>query len=308
MKMEQKKKSLLVVGTVAIDSIETPYGKQEECFGGSAAYFAYAASFFTPIKLSAVVGEDFPREYQSVLEERAIDLTSLEFKKGGKTFRWQGSYKGDMNEAKTLETHLNVLEHFNPLLSKEESHEYVFLANIDPVIQEKVLDQAAGDHLKLVACDTMNFWITTKQEELKKVMKKIHVMILNDGEARQLTGEANVIKAGRQIQAMGPAVVVVKKGEHGSLLFHYDSIFAAPAFPCESVFDPTGAGDSFAGGLMGYLACTGDVSFESFKRAVVYGNVMASFTVEDFSLNRLRRLSNEEIENRLGVFRQMVSF
>jgi len=306
--MSQKESPLLVVGTVAIDGVETPFGKKDTCFGGSASYFSYASSFFTSVKLSAVIGEDFPAEYRAILEERGIDLSNLEVKKGGKTFRWQGSYTGDMNTAETRDTQLNVLQEFNPDLTDNTNYEYVFLANVDPVIQEKTLDQISRKTLKWVAADTMNFWIESKREDLVRLLSKIHMVVLNDAEARQLTGEPNLIKAGRKIQDLGPGVVVIKKGEHGSMLFHGSNYFSLPAYPCETVFDPTGAGDSFAGGLMGYLAKTEDTSFAGLKRAIVYGTVIASFTVEDFSLDRLRRLKDEEIEERFQVFKEMLQF
>ena len=306
--MNKKNAPLLVVGTVAIDGIETPFGKKDSCFGGSASYFSYAASFFTPVKLNAVIGEDFPKEYRKVLEERPIDLSSLEVKKGGKTFHWKGSYEFDMNTAKTRETQLNVLQDFDPKLQTGDEFEFVFLANVDPVIQLKLLKQVSKKSLRWIAADTMNFWIDHKKSDLLQVLERINMIVLNDGEARQLTGEPNLIKAGRKIQSMGPGVVVIKKGEHGALLFHEEFFFALPAYPCETVFDPTGAGDSFAGGLIGYITKTGDLSFENFKRAVAYGSVVASFTVEDFSLDRLRRLTNSEIEERYEVFKKLLKF
>jgi sugar/nucleoside kinase (ribokinase family) len=306
--MNRKHIPLLAVGTVATDDVETPFGRRERCFGGSASFFSCAASFFTPVKLNAVVGEDFPPEYRRILEERGIDLSSLEVKRGGKTFHWKGSYEYDMNTAHTRETQLNVLAEFDPVLPPEDDYEFVFLANVDPVIQQKVLAQVPKKTLKWSAADTMNFWITHKPAELKKVLSAVHMLVLNDGEARQLTQEPNLIKAARRIQGMGPGVVVIKKGEHGALLFHGESFFAVPAYPCETVFDPTGAGDSFAGGLMGYLVKTGDLGFENFKRAVAHGCVVASFAVEDFSMDRLRRLTLEEIEERFEVFQKMMRF
>ncbi len=303
-----KSSPLLVIGTVAVDSIETPYGKREKCFGGSASYFSYAASFFTPVTLNAIVGEDFPKEFKEVLEERPIDLSGMEVKKGGKTFHWAGSYEGDMNSARTLDTHLNVLMEYNPKLTGGEKHDFVFLANVDPVLQEQLLEQAIARGLKWSAADTMNFWIHNKLDELKKLLSKISMMVLNETEARDLTGDSNLICAGRKIQKMGPRAVVIKKGEHGAMLFYEDKFFTIPAFPCDKVYDPTGAGDSFAGGMMGYLTKTKDLSFDGFKKAMAYGTVVASFAVEDFSLDRLRELTDEEIEKRYEEFQQMLKF
>jgi len=239
---------LVVIGTVAIDRIETPFGQRDRVFGGSASYFSYAASLFTPVSLVAVVGEDFPDEYRSVLAERPIDLSHLETRKGAKTFFWQGKYEGDLNSATTLDTQLNVLMDFDPKVSFANHPEYLFLANIDPILQGKVLDQLERPRLKFVACDTMNFWIESKRDEVLKVLARIDCVVLNDAEARQLTGEPNLIRAAQIIKGMGPDRVIIKKGEHGVLFFGENYFFALPGYPLESVFEPTGAGDTFAGG------------------------------------------------------------
>jgi len=298
---------LAVVGTVALDCLETPFGKRDDIFGGSASFFSYSASFFSPVSVIAVVGEDFPAACRSVLEERAIDLRGLQ-KIPGKTFRWKGKYGADLNVAHTLETQLNVLQKFEPHLGDDKNVEFVFLANVDPDIQDRFLDEVEIPRAKLVALDTMNFWIHGKRDSLLKVLKRVHLLVINDAEARDLAGESNLIRAARKIQALGPDRVVVKKGEHGVLFFDEEKIFALPAFPLESVFDPTGAGDTFAGGFMGYLAKTGDVSFENMRRAVAYGAVMASFVVEEFGLERLRKLNPRDIEARLEKFRELAAF
>ena len=298
---------LAVIGTVAIDGVETPFGKRERAFGGSASYFSYAASFFTPVSLVAVVGTDFPEEFRKVLEERAIDLSHLE-RSNGKTFFWRGKYRFDMNTAETLETQLNVLTEFVPKLHFSSNPEFLFLANIDPVLQREVLRQVGKPKARFVACDTMNFWIEKKRPDLLRVLPHVDGIVINEGEARQLAEETNLVKAAQKIRSWGPGKVIIKKGEHGALVFDDGKFFALPAFPLETVFDPTGAGDSFAGALMGYLAKTKDASFENLKRAVAFGAVVASFTVEDFSLDRLRRLDFLEIEERLEIFRRICSF
>jgi sugar/nucleoside kinase (ribokinase family) len=295
---------IVVIGSVAIDSVESPYGKQEECFGGSASYFSYAASFFTPVKLVAVVGEDFPKAFRSVLEERAIDLSGLEVAHG-KTFRWKGKYEGDMNTAETLDTALNVFEHFSPKVSITEC-DFLFLANIDPRLQLDVLSKVKTK--MLVASDTMNLWINIKKDELVKVLGQVDMFVLNDAEARLLTGEQNLVKAVKKISAYGPTKVVIKKGEHGAIAYYDGTIFTFPAFPLEDVFDPTGAGDSFAGGMIGYLAQQEDVSIDAFRTAIAYGTVVASFTVERFSLERLREINKAVIEERLHTFRKLTQF
>lgn len=298
---------LAVIGTVAIDEIQTPFGKRDRAFGGSASYFSYAASFFTPVSLVAVVGKDFPPDFQKVLEERPIDLSHLE-RTGGKTFFWRGKYEFDMNTAHTLETQLNVLMEFTPKLRFKKNPDFLFLANIDPELQRSVLEQAGKPKAKFVACDTMNFWISNKRPELLKVLSRVDAIVINEGEARQLAGEANLIRAAQKIHEWGPGKVIIKKGEHGVLVFDEGKFFVLPAYPMETVFDPTGAGDTFAGGLMGYLAKTGNVDFENIKKAVAYGAVVASFTVEDFSLDRLRKLNFAEIDERLQIFKKLSSF
>jgi sugar/nucleoside kinase (ribokinase family) len=292
---------------VAIDEVETPFGKRGRAFGGSASYFSYAASFFTPVSLVAVVGEDFPGEFLGVLKERPIDLSHLE-RSNGKTFFWRGRYRFDMNTAETLETQLNVLTGFNPKLRFPSNPDFLFLANIDPVLQEKVLDQVGKPRARFVACDTMNFWIEKKRPDLLRVLARVDGMVLNENEARQLAEEASLIRAAQKIHSWGPSKVVIKKGEHGVLVFDEGKFFPLPGYPLETVFDPTGAGDSFAGAMMGYLAETGEISFENLKKAVAYGAVVASFTVEDFSLDRLRRLDRSQIEERLEIFRRICSF
>ena len=298
---------LMVVGTVAIDSVETPFGKRDSVFGGSASYFSYASSFFTPVELIAVVGQDFPKEYRHVLEERPIGLEHL-ITSSGKTFHWKGKYETDLNTAQTLDTQLNVLLDFKPQLKSGREPEYLFLANIDPSLQLDVLNQVKRPKCRFVACDTMNFWITGKRLELEKVLKRVDMVVLNDGESRLLANESNLFKAARKIQGMGPGTVMIKKGEHGALLFHGQQFFVLPAYPLEIVFDPTGAGDTFAGGVMGYLVKSGEISFENLKQAVVYGAVVASFTVEAFGLDRLRTLQTAEIENRRAEFRKLCHF
>jgi sugar/nucleoside kinase (ribokinase family) len=298
---------LMVVGTVAIDSVETPFGKKDAVFGGSASYFSYASSFFVPVNLMACVGEDFPKEYRAVLEERPIGLDHL-VTQSGKTFHWSGKYKGDLNSAETLQTDLNVLLDFKPSVREDVEPELLFLANIDPSLQLEVLNQVKRPKCRFVACDTMNFWIESKLDTLKKVLSRVDMLVINDGEARLLTGSGNLIRAARKIQAMGPEVVVIKKGEHGAILVHKGQMFIMPAFPLEDVFDPTGAGDSFAGGLMGYLAKTMDFRFENFRNGLVYGAIVASFTVEKFGLDRLRELTSRDVDVRLGLFRKFCNF
>lgn len=298
--------SIVVVGTVAFDTVETPFGKGENVLGGSATYFSTSASFFTDVSLVAVVGEDFPEEHVRFLQSRDINTDGLQ-RIPGKTFHWTGKYGYDLNEAQTLDTQLNVLMDFKPVLPESyRDADYLFLANIDPDLQMEVLQQVRSP--KLVACDTMNFWISSKPEALRKVLKKVDIVVINEGEARQFTGEANLVKAARAIIALGCKRLVVKRGEYGVLMFTADSVFAAPAFPLEDVFDPTGAGDTFAGGFMGYLANTGDLSDEGIRQALVFGSVMASFNVEDFSLNRMKRLDYREIENRYRSFKSLTSF
>jgi sugar/nucleoside kinase (ribokinase family) len=297
---------IVVVGTVAFDTIETPFGRGENVLGGSATYFSTSASFFTDVSLVAVVGEDFPAEHVAFLKSREIDLQGLQTIPG-KTFHWTGRYGYDLNEAQTLDTQLNVLLDFKPELPDAyRATDVLFLANIDPELQLQVLDQVTKP--KLIACDTMNFWIASKPEALREVMRRVDIVIINEGEARQFTGEANLVKAARQILALGCRRLVVKRGEYGVLMFTADSVFAAPAYPLEAVYDPTGAGDTFAGGFVGYLANTGDLSEDGIRQAVVMGTVMASYNVEDFSLNRLKKLTYQEIEARYRSFKSLTHF
>lgn len=297
--------SLLVVGTVALDAIETPYGKQDEVLGGSATYFAAGASYFTPVRVVGVVGEDFPLARLDFLKRRGVDLAGVEVVPGGKTFRWAGRYHHDLNHRDTLGTWLNVLETFQPKLPADwRDSEYVFLANIDPVLQRQVLDQMKRP--KLVIMDTMNFWITSMRDELVKTLGRVDAVILNDEEARMLTGVPNLVKAAALIRKMGPRTVIVKKGEHGALLFHGDAIFSAPAYPLEDVHDPTGAGDTFAGGFFGYVARAGRTDQDTFRQAVLHGSALASFCVERFGPERLKDLTMKDIEARVGAFHDLV--
>ena len=297
---------ILVIGSVALDSVETPFGAEERVLGGSATYFATSASFFTDVNLVAVVGDDFPEEHVAFLRSRNIDLRGLK-RESGNTFHWKGKYGYDLNEAQTLETHLNVFESFRPSIPAEYADaDYLILANIDPELQLEVLNQVQSP--KVVACDTMNFWIASKPEALKQVIARADFFIINEGEARQLSGEVNLVKAARKILDLGAKNLIIKRGEYGVLMFSGTSIFAAPAYPLEQVFDPTGAGDTFAGGFMGYLANTGNLSEDGIRQAIIFGSVMASFNVEDFSLNRLKRLQYAEIEGRYRSFKTMTHF
>lgn len=297
---------ILVVGSVAFDSVETPFGEGKDVLGGSATYFSTSASFFTGVRLVAVVGEDFPAEHRSFLASRNIDLGGLQIAPG-KTFRWKGRYGYDLNEAQTLETHLNVFEGFQPKLPESFADaEVVFLANIDPDLQMEVVRQVKRP--RLIACDTMNFWIGGKRESLVRTLAQVDILIINEGETRQLANEPNLVKAARAILAMGPKTLVVKRGEYGVLVFGEHSIFSIPAYPLEEVFDPTGAGDTFAGGFVGYLAATGNFTDAAIRKATVFGSVMASFTVEDFSLNRLKSVSLREIEDRFRKFQALTAF
>jgi sugar/nucleoside kinase (ribokinase family) len=300
--------SLLVVGSIAIDSIETPFGKVENVLGGSATYISIAASYFiSPIRLVGVVGGDFSNDYIKFLEERDIDLEGLQIIKEGKTFRWGGRYHYDLNVRDTLYTDLNVFEHFNPVIPDSfKKTTYVCLGNIDPVLQRRVLEQIKKP--RLVVGDTMNFWIKGKNDELKKTLKLLDVIILNESEAREITNEPNLIRAGKAIMSMGPGVVVIKKGEHGALLITANTIFSAPAYPLENIYDPTGAGDTFAGGFIGWIAKTDDLSDENLKRAVVHGSTLASFCVERFSLDRFKDLTYYEILDRFSEFRELSKF
>jgi sugar/nucleoside kinase (ribokinase family) len=297
---------ILVIGSVAFDSVETPFGRGDDVLGGSATYFSTSASFFTGVQLVAVVGEDFPDEPRQFLSSRGVDLAGLQTCPG-RTFRWKGRYGYDLNEAQTLETHLNVFETFHPELPESyRKAQYVFLANIDPELQLEVLQQV--ERPKLIACDTMNFWIDSKRDALIRTLGHVDILVINEAEVRQLANEANLVKASRAVLAMGPKTLVVKRGEYGVLVFTEHSIFSAPAYPLEEVFDPTGAGDTFAGGFMGYLAATNNQTDETIRKATVFGSVMASFTVEDFSLNRLRKLGWAEVENRFRHFQALTAF
>jgi sugar/nucleoside kinase (ribokinase family) len=298
--------SLLAVGSVALDSLETPFGRREDVLGGSACYFSTCASFFTAPRLVAVVGEDFPEEHVRFLASRGIDLGGL-VRRPGRTFRWKGRYEFDLNTAHTLDTQLNVFAEFRPELPEaHRDSDYVFLGNIDPDLQRSVLDQVRAP--RFVACDTMNFWITSKRESLLKTLKRVDLLFVNDAEARQLAGEHNVVQAARKILGFGPRAVVVKRGEYGALFFSGEEVFAASAYPLPAVFDPTGAGDSFAGGFMGYLARTRREDHATMRRAIVLGSVLASFTVEQFSLDRLRTLGAEEITRRYAEARRLSHF
>ncbi len=298
--------SILVVGSVALDSIRTPFGEVEEILGGSATYFSVAASFFGDVRLVAVVGDDFPGEHVEFLRSRGVDTRGLRAVPG-RTFRWKGYYTYDLNEAHTLDTQLNVFEDFEPEIPEEyRDSEYVFLANIDPELQLKVLEQVRSP--RLVVCDTMNFWIENKREALLKTVSRVDCLLLNDAEARQLAQDPNLIAAGRKLLGMGPERVIIKKGEHGVIMLAGEEFFSLPAYPLETVFDPTGAGDTFGGGFLGSLSRFEEAGEEEIRRAVVYGSVVASFTVEDFSCRRLSTLSMEEIEERYRAFSAITCF
>lgn len=303
--------SILVVGSVAYDSVQTPFGQVEEVLGGSATYFSVAASFFTQVCLVACVGKDFRAEDARLFEQRGIDIEGLEYMPG-KTFRWRGEYGYDLNEARTLETQLNVFADFRPQLPERyRDLQYIFLGNIDPLLQRQVLWQVKRP--RLAACDTMNYWINGHFESLLETLKYADILVVNDSETRQLAREANLVKAARKILSLGPKTLVVKRGEYGVLMFQGDSrsplsVFAAPAYPLENVFDPTGAGDSFAGGFMGYLAGVGRSDPSSIRQAIIFGSVMASFNVEKFSLDRLQELTFTEIELRYSEFKEMTRF
>jgi len=298
--------SILVVGSVAFDTIETPNGRADEVLGGSAAYFAVAASYFAPVKLVAVVGDDFPAHERAFLASRDIDLTGLTVSKG-RTFRWTGRYHEDMNVRDTLDLQLNVFSDFSPVLPDGfRDAPLVFLANINPGLQAGVLDQLTRP--QLIACDTSSHWIEGARPELEALLKKVDMFVINDEEARLLSGERNVVRAARKILEMGPRTLLIKRGEYGVLLFSPNSVFAVPAYPLEEVFDPTGAGDSFAGGFLGYLAHVNDLSEASLRKAIVYGSVVASYVVEDFSLRRLRTLTRDDIERRYRQFVSLTEF
>lgn len=298
--------SLLVVGSVAFDAVKTPFGEVDEALGGSATYFSTASSYFTDVAVVAVVGSDFPEKHLTSLKSHGIDIEGIE-RKEGKTFRWKGEYGYELNEAKTLDTQLNVFESFKPNLPESyRNRKVVFLANIDPDLQRDVLSQVKEP--ALVACDTMNFWISGKKDSLIKTLKSVNILLINDGEARQLANEPNLVKAAGIIMKMGPTTLVIKRGEYGALMFTGKEIFAAPAYPLEAVFDPTGAGDSFAGGFMGYLTNTMNFEPANIRKAIIFGSVMASFNVESFSLDRLKTLDYKEIEARFREFKRLTHF
>lgn len=299
-----KMNEILVIGSVALDSIATPSGISKEMLGGSATYFSISASFFARVNLVATVGTDFPPEHKSLIKSFGVDISGLEIKQG-KTFRWECSYVDDLNCAKTIDTQLNVFADFKPdIPASYRNSRFVFLANIDPDLQLFILKNLKNQNV--VGCDSMNYWIRTKGEALKKLMKNVSFMFLNDGEARLLSGESNIIKAGKFLLSLGPKFAIIKRGEHGAILFTGDRVLLlTPAFLLESVCDPTGAGDTFAGGFMGYLAKTGKTDSDTVRRALLYGSVMASFTVEDFSVNRFKKLKKEDIEARYSKFREL---
>ncbi len=301
--------SLLTVGTVAFDDIETPFGKADRVVGGAATYISLAASYFTDeVKVVSVIGDDFPQKTLDYMESRGIDLEGIQVKEGEKSFFWAGRYHDNMNSRDTLDTQLNVLADFDPVLPEEyKEAEYLMLGNLTPSVQKRVIDQLKK-RPKLIALDTMNFWMDTALDSLKEVITMIDILTINDDEARQLSGEHSLVKAAAAIHKMGPKYLVIKKGEHGALLFEGENVFFAPALPLAEVFDPTGAGDTFAGGFMGYLASTQDTSFENMKRAVIYGSAMASFCVEKFSIDRLTELNDDEITARIVRFVKLVNF
>ena len=298
--------SVLVVGSVALDSVETPFGRADNVLGGSGTFFSASASHFTPVQLVGVVGDDYPVDQLEPIRARGVDMSGLE-RANGLSFRWRGRYRHDLNSAETLETHLGVFSQFRPKIPEQfKRAPFVFLANIDPRLQLDVLRQV--ERPKLVACDTMNFWIESRWPELLELLGHVDLVTLNDGEVRQLTDQSNIVKAARWVMERGPKIVIVKKGEHGAYMFRDREIFFAPAYPLEDVFDPTGAGDSFAGGFMGCLARSGDLSDESLRRAVVYGSVMGSFAVERFSVQRLLEVGPEDIARRVDEFRRLIAF
>ena len=298
--------SLLVVGSVAFDSVKTPFGEVDEVLGGSATYFSTAASYFTNVSIVAVVGTDFSEKHLTFLKSRKIDIKGID-KQPGKTFRWKGEYGYELNEARTLDTQLNVFQSFRPKLPESyKGRRVVFLANIDPDLQREVLSQVKEP--ALVACDTMNFWIEGKRESLIETLKLVDILLINDGEARELSKEPNLVKAAEKILSFGPKALVIKRGEYGALMFQKGKIFSAPAYPLESVFDPTGAGDSFAGGFMGYLSNTMNFDEANIRKAIIFGSVMASYNVESFSLDRIKSLDYSEIESRFREFKALTHF
>ena len=299
--------SVLVVGTVAFDAIETPFGKTDKIIGGAATYISLSASFFTnKLNLVSVVGEDFPKKAIQMLKKKSIDTRGLQIKKGEKTFFWSGKYHENMNKRDTIETQLNVLENFNPIVPEQfKNSEFLMLGNLMPSVQKKVLNQMKKKP-KLIVLDTMNFWMDLFMDDLKEALKNVDVLTINDEEARQLSEEYSLVKAAKAILKMGPKHLIIKKGEHGALLFNNEEVFFAPALPLEEVFDPTGAGDSFAGGFIGYLAKTNDISFDNMKRAVINGSTMASFCVEKFGTKKLTDITQADIDKRIQEFLNLV--
>lgn len=301
--------SLLVIGTVAFDAIETPFGKTDKIVGGAATFISMAASYFTKnINLVSVVGEDFPADAIGMMQKRGVNTEGLQIKQGEKTFFWSGKYHNDMNTRDTLDTQLNVLATFDPVIpANYQDCDFLMLGNLAPAVQHQVLDRLQT-RPKLVVLDTMNFWMNIALPELTSLLKRVDVLTINDEEARQLSGEYSLVKAAQKILAMGPKYLIIKKGEHGALLFNNEQVFFAPALPLEDVFDPTGAGDSFAGGFIGYLAETKDISFDNMKRGVIFGSAMASFSVEKFGTERIQNLSSEEVDERVQQFIDLVQF
>ena len=301
--------SILVVGTVAFDAIETPFGKTDKIVGGAATYICLSSSFFAnKLNLVSVVGDDFPSKAIQMLKNKNVNTKGLQIKEGEKTFFWSGKYHNDMNTRDTIDTQLNVLENFDPIVPKEfKDSEFLMLGNLMPSVQKKVLDQMIK-RPKLIVLDTMNFWMDLFMDDLKEALKEVDVLTINDEEARQLSGEYSLVKAAKVILAMGPKYLIIKKGEHGALLFNNEEVFFAPAIPLEEVFDPTGAGDSFAGGFIGYLAKTNDVSFENMKRAVINGSAMASFCVEKFGTQKLTEINQDDVDARINEFVNLVKF
>ncbi|MEQ8787405.1 MAG: PfkB family carbohydrate kinase [Pirellulaceae bacterium] len=298
---------LLVVGSVALDSVQTPKETRDDVLGGSAVYFSYAASYFTSVRLVGVVGEDWPGEHTKLLDDRGVDTSGLNVVAGKKTFRWRGKYLPNMNDRETLEVHLNVFGEFDPVLPEAYKEcQFLFLANGSPVVQMKVLDQVPG--VRLAVADTMDLWIKEQHDELMQLLQRIDGLVLNDSEAKLLTGTENLVEAGHKVREMGPKFVVIKKGEHGAMFFSEHETYVLPAYPTEKVIDPTGAGDSFAGGMMGYLALKGDFEPATLKEAMAYGILVASFNVEDFSLERMKTIERQELELRMQDYRRMLSF
>lgn len=298
---------LLVVGSVALDSVETPTEKRDNVLGGSAVFFSYAASYFTNVRLVGVVGEDWPAEHTQLLAKRGVDTDGLTVVPGAKTFRWRGKYLPNMNDRETLEVHLNVFETFDPVLPEAYRRaKFLFLANGSPKVQLKVLDQVPG--ATLAVADTMDLWINIQRDDLMTLLKRIDGLVLNDSEAKLLTGDENIVRAGHKVRKMGPRFVVIKKGEHGAMFFSEHETYVMPAYPTPDVVDPTGAGDSFAGGMMGYLASQGNFEPRTLKEAMAYGTLVASFNVEDFSLDRMKRIERADLDRRMEEYKRMLSF